>query len=212
MQRLAKLLLLLLISLSLSYAFAGSLPSGSYQKTCTTCFSIDHMLTCSCQTTAKTFRWSSLTKADDCHGIINNNGTLQCASHRSNQHGNNNHHPQKLPQGGYSQSCNSCSIHGGTLSCQCKNQGGALVATQLKLHKGCNIQNINGALQCVNQHHQNLPAGSYRQSCNSCSLHKGVLVCSCKTSSSQMHRTTLKNHNHCKDIANINGNLQCTRS
>jgi hypothetical protein len=58
----------------------------------------------------------------------------------------------------------------------------------------------------------NLPAGSYRQSCNSCVASGGTLTASCKKINGLINNTTLYKFQACRSgIENMDGYLTCTR-
>jgi hypothetical protein len=95
-----------------------------------------------------------------------NNGRSESQRHhhRGRHYGNNgyngngngnyggyNQYGGYLPGGSYQQSCTNASMRGGTLSADCRNNGGALVGSSLNVSRcGSNsdIANVNGQLRC----------------------------------------------------------------
>jgi hypothetical protein len=58
----------------------------------------------------------------------------------------------------------------------------------------------------------NLPAGSYRQSCNTCATSNGNLMASCKKMNNQLNDSTLYNYKACRSgIENMDGYLTCNK-
>ena len=63
--------------------------------------------------------------------------------------------PNEVPDGSFDNSCESCSVSAGSLSCQCFDLGGQLQSTSVDL-TNCDadqdISNQDGALRCVSCH------------------------------------------------------------
>ena len=139
----------------------------------------------------------------------------------------------QTPRGNYQQTCRQCEMNHGNLYCICQTERGYWQRTNLSLARKCiKATNSNGNLQCTKwahhsrqrpepgyaprrkQHHggrnhwNNLPAGNYRQSCNSCSYNNGVLNCSCKRNNGRRVNSTFRG-NCPGSISNQNGALIC---
>lgn len=129
--------------------------------------------------------------------------------------------PRELPPGNYQDTCQNCHINGHRLHCDCQNRNQMLISTALSNAWACrDIQNRDGRLSCTSRSHYHpyrprphkehrLPAGNYRQSCDSCSMRYGELSCVCKDRNNNPVRTDLSNPRQCGRIENDNGNLVC---
>lgn len=121
----------------------------------------------------------------------------------------------KLPPGSYLQSCYQALANGVTLRAQCKNNAGALVATQLDGIASCqgDISNVSGKLRCNKG--GAVPAGSYQTSCPyAWTESPTVLGAQCKNFgvNSPLFTAALPNFRQCVgDIFVANNNLHCAR-
>lgn len=122
---------------------------------------------------------------------------------------------QALPSGSYQQTCQNCTFDGTTLSCQCRDDGGALQATSLSVPANgttqgtiTDIANLNGtlALQGGTISAQALPGGSYSETCVNCSFDGTTLTCQCKNKAGTYEATSLKTGGS-NNISNVNGVL-----
>ncbi|HEY2113148.1 MAG TPA: CVNH domain-containing protein, partial [Dongiaceae bacterium] len=137
----------------------------------------------------------------DCDGdIANNNGQLRCMGLTpSNQ----------PPFGSYQLSCNGIYMTGPILHASCLNRNGRAWETTLNV-LGCkgDIANQNGQLSCQGIANQ-LPAGSYQQSCNGAYMTGPILRAKCRDQSGRMVQAELNVLGCRQDIANMNGYLTC---
>jgi hypothetical protein len=113
------------------------------------------------------------------------------------------------PAGSYSGTCNTCSLTGTTLSCNCLTDAGAPSAASLNLctcPQPPNITNANGGLNCCG-----IPSGSYTATCSDCTTTGNTLLCSC-LNDSQKGTVAMLDLCTCSNttaINNQNGTLQC---
>jgi len=153
---------------------------------------------------------ASTLRYDTCRGeIINDNGRLACAGGGSGGGGG-----PALPRGSYRDSCNGTYMSGWTLNASCRDSSGRWNPTSLDTRTCGNrdIANLNGRLNCTGGigGGGQLPAGSYRDSCNNAYMTGRTLNASCRDNRGRYVRTTLDTRT-CgrRGIANVNGRLTC---
>lgn len=122
-----------------------------------------------------------------------------------------------VPDGGYYESCTSCSMVVGsnidttsTLSCQCYDGSGSLQPTSyLQNAWACNgcIINENGALTC--QLPVSATVNGYQSQCSGCGLNDGTLFCLTCGGVTHTYPFTLKNACSCSAVTFGNGALSC---
>ncbi len=125
-----------------SISSAGSIPSGSYQKSCTNIYynaQADRITSASCKDFKGNTKFTSLDNAQQCRNnggdITNCNGSLECTG-------------IGLPSGSYRASCFCCKIFGQTLSCYCRDSKGVPHFTTLQNPNNyTKIWNDNGKLR-----------------------------------------------------------------
>ena len=88
-----------------------------------------------------------------------------------------------IPIGGYSHSCQGCSVEGARLRCtHCGTADGARVASEYELSRcqpPAKLDNNNGRLTCKGvPSASDIPEGKYSRSCEGCSVEGGRLTCS----------------------------------
>lgn len=144
----------------------GNIPAGSYQQSCNNVRVRGSLLTASCTNNAGQRVRSQLTYTM-CNGadIGNVNGQLSCVRNSAGYYGRgrggrgygrggrfNQNYSGALPVGSYSQSCQSASMNGSTLTASCRNNSGGWNTSYLDISR-CNrnddIGNVNGQLRCV---------------------------------------------------------------
>jgi hypothetical protein len=204
--RLALGAMLLLLGLALQPASAApNPPFGSYLLSCKN-VQVQSLLggsganlVANCRTNDGRYVTSMLPV--DCDGdIANNNGQLRCMGLTpSNQ----------PPFGSYQLSCNGIYMTGPILHASCLNRNGRAWETTLNV-LGCkgDIANQNGQLSCQGAANQ-IPAGSYQQSCNGAYMTGPVLRAKCRDQSGRMVQAELNVLGCRQDIANMNGYLTC---
>ena len=196
-------------------------PVGSYSQSCKSCSMAGSALSCSCVGKNGSLQSSTLdTNSCDASGVWNKNGALTCNAANTAPSPDNS--SVNLPTGTYSNSCNGCSMNGSTIACSCANKQGHYQSTSLdtKTCSSTEVWNNDGALRCISEKSvpvptppSTLPAGSYSQSCNACSLSGSMLSCSCKTKSGTSIFTTINSANcGTSGISNQNGELTCVNS
>ncbi|MCA9811194.1 MAG: hypothetical protein KC473_12710, partial [Candidatus Dadabacteria bacterium] len=67
-------------------------------------------------------------------------------------------------------------------------------------------------MQGTDSRAQNIPGGSYKDTCRQISVVGGNLVAQCKTVGGDWHNSTLQYHDCSGDIRNDNGTLKCKHS
>ena len=157
---------------------------------------------------------ASTLRYDICRGqIINDNGRLACA--RGDGGGGSPGPRPPVPRGSYRDSCNGTYMSGWTLIASCRDSSGRWNPTSLDT-RTCgdrDIANLNGRLNCTGGigGGGQLPAGSFRNSCNSAYMTGWTLNASCRDGGGRYVRATLDTRT-CgqRDIANVNGRLTCT--
>jgi hypothetical protein len=153
---------------------------------------------------------ASTLRYDTCRGqIINDNGRLACSGG-----GGGGGSGPAIPRGSYRDSCNGVYMSGWNLNASCRDSSGRWNRTSLDI-RTCgdrDIANLNGRLSCTGGigGGGQLPAGSYRSSCNSAYMTGWTLNATCRDNRGRYVRTTL-DIRPCdrRDIANVDGRLVC---
>ena len=174
-------------------ASAQTIPSGSYQQSCTNVRVRGNVLTARCTnssggTVRSTINLSSCGNGD----IANSNGQLTCAQNYGYGNGNGNGHRKH---------------HGRSHDDRDNNgNGNGYGYGRDNNHGNGNNDDNNGR----NNGYGTLPASSYRQSCTGATTRGSILTATCPTGNGTSTTTTI-NAAACNgaDIANINGRLQC---
>lgn len=157
-----------------------------------------HKLFCECKTDEQIWQSTRLKYARDCDFIQNINGDLRCTD-------------GDLPDGSYQQTCQDCRFNGMRLVCACQNVNMVLRRAILRKAGKCDrgITNQNGHLVCGTHHYDQIPEGSYRDTCHHCRFDGYQLTCNCLSRAEIPNFTTLYNAENCDAIKNINGFLTC---
>lgn len=125
------------------HAQTGGLPPGDYQQTCRDIRSNGNRIDASCQRSDGSWA-NTWIDTSSCGGgsIVNDNGSLRCASGSTAQGG--------VPSGTYQQSCRDIRGDGNTLSASCQKKDGSWNNTSLSHYNDCRgqIENDDGNLRC----------------------------------------------------------------
>jgi hypothetical protein len=126
----------------------------------------------------------------------------------------------EAPKGSYLSSCYGCTIigEGRSMTCSCtRNNGGrSFTFADLLLCESHRFSNNDGKLACdpalMAKGSEPLPAGSYKDSCHSCTRKGNRLSCTCPGTASQPVVSTLDLAS-CKprQVASKDGTLACER-
>ncbi|MGB3364555.1 MAG: CVNH domain-containing protein [Thermodesulfobacteriota bacterium] len=197
--------LVLLGSLFISAdTLAQQYPPGNYKNSCTDLLKVGHMLEAKCRKEDGTWQ-STVLFYGRCNGPIhNNNGQLTC-NQRGGGGGN------WLPPGNYQNSCRNMNVNGDILQAQCQRRDGTWRFTSIDYDE-CydDISNRNGRLVCGQRHHHNmLPRGSYKQSCQDYSVNGDELQAQCQKRNGEWRWSSIDFGDCYGDIANHNGRLVC---
>ncbi|HEY6968856.1 MAG TPA: CVNH domain-containing protein [Candidatus Angelobacter sp.] len=200
---------------------AQSIPSGSYQQTCTDMRVLNnYTLVARCQDTSG--RWlSTQLNLQGCGGeIINDNGSLRCGSGGySGGYGQGGYWQGGYPPGDYVQTCRNIRSYGNTLQAECQKRNGGWRRTSLDISQ-CSggIINNDGNLTCGygyyrgNWYGGGYPPGDYVQTCRNIRTYGNRLDAECQKRNGGWRRTSLDNIDQCSSpIANDNGHLVCGR-
>lgn len=184
-------------------SFAQQYPPGNYKASCTDLLKIGHMLEAKCRKEDGTWQ-STVLFYGRCNGPIhNNNGQLTC-----NQGGGGGNW---LPPGNYKDSCRNMSVNGDILQAQCQRRDGTWRFTSID-YDDCydDITNQNGRLRCGQRHHHNmLPKGSYKQTCQDFSVNGEVLNAQCQKRNGNWKWSSIDFGDCYGEIVNRNGRLVC---
>lgn len=184
---------------------APSIPTGSYQNSCTD------------------IKWSSNTLVATCRNTINeqkssylNYGSCNSGSTVSNYHGhlvcdsvNSN-----TPSGSYKASCEYIQWDGKLLGASCKNTVGKHLDSSLDYAGTCatgsGVHNFHGHLMCDILNNA-VPNGSYQNSCTDIGWDGVTVSANCRTTTNQIISSTL-NYATCQSgstLSNEHGHLIC---
>eukprot|EP01051_Picozoa_sp_SAG22_P018645 SAG22_NODE_3199_length_1861_cov_1.425085_2_plen_192_part_00 len=146
---------------------------------------------------------------DACGAFGNSGGELVCDT-PANAEG--------IPEGSYTGSCGGCTADGGSLTCtHCQATDGSQRESTLAVGscaEGEVIGNADGALACEDPaaepaaaaedasgagrrledlpaHEENVPHGSYKDSCGGCKVEDGVMACECLNGYGALQPSTL---------------------
>lgn len=182
---------------------AQQYPPGNYKKTCTDLLKIGHMLEAKCQKKDGTWQ-STVLFYGRCDGPIHNDdGQLTC---KMNGGGGN-----WLPPGNYKETCRNMRVNGDRLNAECQRREGSWRFTSIEYDE-CysDITNQNGQLTCGQRHHHNmLPKGSYRKTCQDISINGDVLDAQCQKRDGSWRWTSIDFGDCYGEIVNENGRLVC---
>ncbi len=184
-----------LAATALAPASARSIPSGSYQQSCTNIRVSGNQLIARC-TNAQGARIRSAIALNSCRNgdIVNSNGQLACNQNGyGNGNGNGNgrrhrHHDGDDNNGTHNGDYNNGNNNGGY------NNGGY----------------NNGGYNNGRYGNRGAVSGSYQSSCTNVQMNGGTLTATC-TSPNGSNITSSINPAQCRggDIANVNGRLAC---
>lgn len=125
---------------------------------------------------------------------------------------------QAPPPGSYAQTCANIQMRQGTLFANCQDTEGRWRSSVLPAAYDCvgDVTNINGELRCNRRENwrdaDDLPRGSYRETCRDIRRRGDSLTAKCQTMSGRWNRTALNDIGRCVgEIVNDDGNLQCGR-
>jgi CVNH domain len=180
-----------LLAASIAPAGAQTVPSGTYQQSCTNIHTRGDQLIANC-TSSQGGRVRSSIALDSCRGdIANSDGQLTCNTNTSGSGYRHNHHNGQDGNGNYRNGNGNGSGNG---------------------NYGYGNGNGNGNYGGGNGNYGgSTPAGSYQQSCNNAQMRGGLLTATCPESNGSQLTTSL-NVRQCgggTDIANRNGRLTC---
>jgi hypothetical protein len=162
-----------LAATALAPVSAQSIPSGSYQQSCTNVRVRGDQLTARCTNGQGTYVRSSIAVNSCRNGdIVNSNGQLACnrnaynngngrgygyGRHRHDNNGgynnggyNNGRYGRGGVAGSYQSSCTNVQSNGGTLTATCTAPNGANITSSINPAqcRGGDIANVNGRLAC----------------------------------------------------------------
>jgi len=231
-------LLALAFALCATPGVAQSIPSGSYQQTCTDINVVNgSTLAARCQDTNGNWQSTRLTNIQDCTGeIVNDNGSLRCGKgggYANNYYGDDyrngyyygGYYQGGLPPGDYVQTCRNIRNYGDRLEAECQKRNGGWRRTSLNLDQ-CSggIVNNDGHLTCggggygynnggyYGGYQNGLPQGDYVQTCRNIRTDGYRLDAECQKRDGGWRGTSLNNVDQCRSpIANDNGHLVCGR-
>jgi CVNH domain len=185
-----------LLAASIAPAGAQTIPSGSYQQSCTNVHTRGDQLVASC-TSSQGGRVRSSIALDSCRGdIANYNGQLTCNVDNSGNGYRHNHRNGSQNGGNGNYGGGNGNYGGGN-----GNYGGG----------NGNYGGGNGNYGGGNGNYGgSSPAGSYQQTCRNTQMRGGVLTSTCPEGNGNLLTTSL-NVRQCggADIANRNGRLTC---
>ena len=142
------------LALCVMLSAAQSIPSGSYQQTCSDINVVnDSTLAARCQGSNGEWRSTRLTNFQDCRDeIVNDNGSLRCARNGYNGggYGQGGYGQGDYPSGDYAQTCRNIRTNGNRLDADCQKRNGGWRSTSLNNINQCTsgIANDNGHLVC----------------------------------------------------------------
>jgi hypothetical protein len=198
---------------------AQEVPSGSYRQTCRDIGMNGSTLYASCQDSNGGWQSAQLPDYQRCTSeIVNINGGLRCNMGADN--GQSGYGRERVPGGGYTQTCQEVRTSGSTLEANCQTRTGQWNRTTLQNFNQCTgeIENDDGRLVCSKAGYNpggyrqpdGAPHGSYAQTCQKISTRGGTLKAKCQSSNGRWHSTSLPNFDRCHaGIVNDNGNLRC---
>lgn len=135
----------------------GDIPPGDYAQTCRNIRTNGNRLEAECQKRNGGWRRTALDNVDQCSGVINNNGRLQCGAgngypdrDRDNDRGYRSRWQGGIPPGDYAQTCRNIHAEGDRLEAECQTRDGNWRRTSLNDVDRCNgaIANDDGHLVC----------------------------------------------------------------
>jgi hypothetical protein len=182
----------------------GWMPGGSWQQTCRNSSVQGNMLYASCQRMNGGWRDSSINYRQ-CRNfaVANDNGNLVCESNSNNGW---------MPGGSWQQTCRNSSVQGNTLYASCQKMNGGWRDSSINYRQCSNgaVANDNGNLVCENNYNNQLPGGSWQQTCRNAYVQGNTLYASCQRRDGGW-RDAQFNYRQCGNnrVANDNGRLVC---
>jgi hypothetical protein len=182
----------------------GQMPGGSWQQTCRNSNVQGNMLYASCQRMNGGWRDSSINYRQ-CRNfaVANDNGNLVCESNSNNGW---------MPGGSWQQTCRNSSVQGNTLYASCQKMNGGWRDSSINYRQCSNgaVANDNGNLVCENNYNNQLPGGSWQQTCRNAYVQGNTLYASCQRRDGGW-RDAQFNYRQCGNnrVANDNGRLVC---
>lgn len=185
-----------------------ALPPGSWQQSCRDFEISGRTLSAECRDRGGRYRYSELDLRGCREPVSNQNGQLTCGE------------GERLPPGGWRQSCHNAALNGTILGAECLDRGGRYRYSELDL-RYCRepVSNQNGYLTCGEDEVEDeeddyggdddLPSGSWINSCRNYSMNGGVLQAECRNHSGQWRLTVLDTRNCSQPVANLDGVLTC---
>lgn len=116
-----------------------------------------------------------------------------------------------LPPGSYRDSCRDCYTKDSQLHCDCRNRTGKWARTWM-YYADCygNIANVDGRMVCTDIG-QDLPGGSWRNSCTRWRVRRDTLLAECKNDAGNWVRSRIRFKDCGGKIMNDNGHLTCAK-
>ncbi len=174
----------------------GSLPSGSYTKTCQNISINNDTLHAQCDNGKGGLDETTLDQVSQCKGDIGNlHGSLSCSR-------------GIVPSGSYRSSCINPTVSGGTLVAHCEAKSGKLQNASLSGISLCtgDIGNLDGNLTCAKG---NVPSGSYRDSCINPTANGSTLTAKCQRKDGSFRETSIDFSKCGAGVGNLDGSLTC---
>ena len=142
-------LMSLMLLVGTGVAHAQGYHGGSFRQSCNVPYDSAYSIQAYCLDTRGNSVYNDFNPAS-CQGdIANIDGYLQCARGGGGGGGGGNNGGY-LPNGSYSQTCNSCSMNGSMLQCSCEDTQGYYHWTYINMRYCGNrpVANLNGRLTC----------------------------------------------------------------
>jgi len=194
---------------------AAQVPQGSYQKSCKN-IEVNHdTLKARCKDMNGHWVNTSLDNFNQCNGINNVNGQLQCGSWNGDRDRDRDRDGDRghAPPGSYRQTCRDVRVEGDRLLAKCESSDGRWLDTSLDDYQRCvgDIVNDEGRLECGRQGGRSVPQGSYSRTCRQIYVRGDTLRAQCETRDGRWIWTQLNDWDSCRSIVNDDGHLLCRR-
>ena len=172
-------------------AAAQQVPPGSYRQTCRNIGVQGDTLYADCMDTNRNWQSTQLRDYDDCIGEIQNlNGSLQCTG---------NGYGRGVYNGPYNGPYNNGGYYGRDRDRDYDHDG----------DDDRDRDRVNHGYGRGNYGYDDIPYGSYSQTCQNIRVYGNDLQASCQKRNGRWRNTTLRNFEGCRDIENDNGKLRC---